>query len=121
MGLNLTSDTSVEPCDDGYFASDKRFPGCWGFGMTEQEALDELCDCLAGWHYIKRTHGDDDLPPSDLTFSGGEQPNGSTVTFASAASPATGWLLCNFAAPVATSGARLTTTSGYHDTQDWSR
>lgn len=57
----------TEPCDDGYISKCERTPGCWGFGMTRLEALDEFCVALPGWYLLSEQLGAKNLPVLDVT------------------------------------------------------
>ena len=54
----------VRPIDDpaGHVATVAGIEGAWGFGDTEEGALDELRSVLLGWASLKLEDGDDDIP-----------------------------------------------------------
>ena len=47
---------------DGCIATTIGIEGAWGFGGSEEEALDELRSVLIGWVCLKLHDGDDDIP-----------------------------------------------------------
>ena len=58
------SHAMVRPIDDpaGHVATVAGIEGAWGFGDTEEGALDELRSVLLGWASLKLEDGDDDIP-----------------------------------------------------------
>ena len=54
---NVELQHAPDELGDYWIASFKDFGhrGCWGDGDSVQEALDELADCLPGWHAVGGT------------------------------------------------------------------
>ena len=65
----------VRSIDDpaGYVATVAGIEGAWGFGDSDEGALDELKSVLIGWASLKIEDGDDDIPSMEgvhLVLSG---------------------------------------------------
>ncbi len=58
------SHAAVRYIDDpsGHVATVAGIEGAWGFGDSEERALDELRSVLIGWACLKLEDGDDDIP-----------------------------------------------------------
>lgn len=58
------SHAMVRSIDDpsGHIATVAGVEGAWGFGDSEEGALDELRSVLIGWACLKLEDGDDDIP-----------------------------------------------------------
>jgi len=63
-GEIAVSHAMVRSIDDpsGYIATVAGVEGAWGFGDSEESALDELRSVLIGWACLKLEDGDDDIP-----------------------------------------------------------
>ena len=58
------SHATVETIDDpdGLVAMVEGVDGAWGFGQSEDEAIDDLRSVLVDWTSLKLEDGDDDIP-----------------------------------------------------------
>ena len=58
------SHAMVRTIDDpiGLIAAVAGIDGAWGFGQSEDEALDDLRSVLVDWASLKLEDGDDDIP-----------------------------------------------------------
>ena len=46
----------------GHIATVAGIDGAWGFGQSEEEALDDLRSVLVDWASLELEDGDDDIP-----------------------------------------------------------